>query len=507
MKPNYLFLFGFLVIMVGFGVSSCGSSSSSSDDTPSGTSTISGTLSLTSSNLSTPPKGVSVAKATDPTSYQILALNAATGEQKIATVGADGSFSITAVGNSKYLLSVLDSNHKYVATLETGTIDANTLSTAFKTGLDGSTTSLGAVTADSTTGQAVSDQTLSKSTDHVAYASGGTIAGGTTGAGSTNYATTVGKSCTLKDIACPDYDYDGVPDIFDTDNDNNTYADEIDNQIDLCVPGNLKLYVENYPTCTNTTCAQMNYPTQDEVDAHLAEDTMYVIHLEFTPGTGYSMSDIEEISVGAPSYIDSFGYVYDVTNTDACFNMLWKDCNSKKLRVYTSDTTKYQIALADSDPQNLKQGRILSAMYPGDTFIATIKMTSGTTHICTKKINIIPKYYPYALKYAGGAVNPDATPTWATPASVSWTIPSRGPTGMTYAVYLAPYTDCNTVNASALTGVYSGKDASSASIAVESLPTSAVNKWGIQLWATDDIGDQSKTGWAKFKTASSSCGD
>lgn len=468
-----------------------------------GSVTLRGTLSAVSADISSVPKSLSKA-AVDVSSYQAIILNNSTGEQKTTTVAADGAFSTTVVGGSSYTVNFLDSDNKYVGTLETGTVTSEKVSVGLVTGGDGTTSNLGILTADTSTGEITSDQDLSEDASQLAVASGGVIAGGKTGEGSSNYASTVGLSCTLKEANCSDYDYDGVPDIFDTDNDNNTYADEIDNQIDLCIPGDAKLYIENYPTCTPSTCAQMNFPTQNEVDADIAGNTMYQLHVEFTPGAGYSISDISEISVTAPSYIDSYGYVYSpYDNAPTCFNVLWNTCNGKKL-ILSNDGTKYEVALADTD---LDRAGILANMLPGDSFVFSIVLTNSTTHTCTKKVGIIPKYYAYDFKYNGAIVDTNITPTWATPISISWTIPSRQPTGMTYAVYVAPYTTCDNFNAGAYELVTSGQDATTATISVESLPTSAVNKWSLQLYSTDEIGDQSYSGPAKFKTSASACGD
>lgn len=465
-----------------------------------GTVTLRGTLASVTASISA--KGL--AKATDVTDYKVLILNTGTGEQKTATVAADGTFSTTAVGGSGYIINFLNSENKYIGTLETGTIASNEVAVGVVTDADGTTTNFGTITANTSTGKISSDQTLATDSNQIAYASGGVIAGGTTGEGSENYAVTVGLSCTLKEAGCADYDYDGVPDIFDTDNDNNTYADEIDDQIDLCVPGDVKLHIENYPTCTPGTCAQMNFPTQNEVDADIGGNTMYQLHVEFTPGTGYSISDVSEISVTTPSYIDSYGYVYSpYNNAPTCFNVLWNTCNGKKL-ILSNDGTKYEVALADTD---LDRAGILANMFPGDSFVFSIALTNGTTYTCTKKIGIIPKYYGYDFKYNGATVDTNTTPTWATPISISWTIPSRAPSGMNYAVYLAPYTTCSNFSAASYTSVFSAKDATSATINVESLPASAVNKWSLQLYATDEIGDQSYSGPANFKTAASACGD
>lgn len=469
-----------------------------------GTVTLRGTLSAASANIAA-SKGLLKA-ASDVTGYSVLILNNGTGEQGIATVAADGTFSTTAVGGSSYTVNVMDSGNKYIGTLETGVVASDRVSVGVVTGGDGTTTDFGTIAANTTTGEITSDQTLTTDSNQLAYAANGVIAGGNSGEGSSNYSETLGLTCTLKEADCADYDHDGVPDIFDTDNDNNTYADEIDDQIDLCVPGDVKLYVVNYPTCTFASCpTQFNFPTPEEVSANIARNTQYQLRFEYTPGTGYTIGDISEISVTTPSYIDTYGYVYaNYTHAAGCFNRLWTTCNSKKL-ILSDDGTKYEVAIADKNVGT--SAGILESMFSGDTFTFNIALTNGTTHTCTKKINIIPEYYAYNLKYNGTLVDTNTTPTWATPIPLTWSIPSLSPSGMTYAVYMAPYSTCSAFDANGYTLISSGQDATSATITVESLPTSAVYKWSMQVWATDDIGDQSWAGPANFKTGASGCSE
>lgn len=488
---------------------SCGKGSLS-NDTPGGTVTISGTLSLASANISV-EKGLQ--KAATSENYTMHILDAKTAEQKTATVSADGTFSLTAVGNSHYIISFLDSNNDYIGTLETDAVSANTVPVGLKTGLDQTTTELGTITANSSTGHITSNATLNADTTQLAYSSdGSTIAGGKTGDGSTDYTTSVGATaCTSGAITCPDLDYDGVPDIFDTDNDNNTYADEIDGLVDKCVPGTTKLYILNYPTCTGATCAQMNFPTPTEIDANIGQLSMYTINLEFTPGEGSSVSDYSSIQVTTPAYIGQYGYVYGEASGDACFdNVLWENCNGQKLKNYSSASTKFKIQLAE--PPAIGKGHLLENMQVGDTFIFNITKTDGTTYTCTRKIGIIQKYYPYAATYDGTTVPTDSTVlNWPASTTFAWSLApvadSSRPKGMTYQVKVYPYTssggNCSWDPDSAV--VYAeGADMTSTTISTTTLQTlaaSAINMWGLELWATDEVGDETHVGPFSFTTA------
>lgn len=277
-----------------------------------GTVTLTGTLSAATASIS-PNEDLSkdASKNTvDVTSYKVLILNNGTAEQKTATVAADGTFSMTAVGGTSYMINFLNSNNDYAGTLETGTVTTSAASVGVVTGGDGTTTDFGTISAITSTGKITSSATLTTDGNQLAYVSGGVIAGGMTGEGSEDYTTTVGATaCTSGAVNCPDLDHDGVPDVLDTDNDNNTYADQIDGLVDKCVPGTTKLYIENFPTCTGATCAQLNFPTPTEIDAHPGDLSMYTINLEFTPGSDSSIGDYNYIQVTTPTYIGQYGYV------------------------------------------------------------------------------------------------------------------------------------------------------------------------------------------------------
>lgn len=472
-----------------------------------GTVTLTGTLSAASASISskgTPSKG-----ALEVTSYKVLILNDGTSEQTTATVSADGSFSLTAIGGTSYMINFLNNNNDYVGTLETGTVSGNKVSVGLVTGGNGTTTNIGTISANVSTGKIISSVTLASDSNQLAYASNGVIAGGTTGEGSEDYTTTVGaNACTSGAINCPDLDHDGVPDILDTDNNNNTYADQIDGLIDKCIPGTTKLYVENYPTCTGATCAQMNFPTPTEVDANIGQLSMYTINLEFTPGEGSSIGDYSYIQVTTPAYIGQYGYVYSDTSGEPCFNnVLWEACNGQKLKNYASDPTKFKIKLAE--PPAIGKGAILENIKVGDTFVFNIVKTDGTTHTCTRKIGIIQKYYPYAVTYGGTAVPTSSTVTsWPATTSLNWSLAAASdgsrPKGMTYQVKVYPYSSSsgNCIWDPNAAVVYaSGQDATSANIAVSTLPSSSINMWGLELWATDEIGDVTKVGPFSFTTA------
>jgi len=464
-----------------------------------GTSTISGTLALSSS--ASVSRGVEK-QSTSAENYKALIVNMDTGEQVKTDVAADDTFSLTAIGNSDYAVNFLDSNYKYVGTLATNSVSDSTLSVALTTGEDQSTTNLGTVAANSTTGQITSSETLNAATDHLAYAdANGVIAGGTSGEGTTDYTSTVGATaCTQGEATCPDFDHDGVPDIFDTDNNNDGYSDEVDGQEDFCVPATVALTVSNYPAGLAAEAAQTGWPTPDEVDANTA-GTKYQINLTATPREGYSISDISQISVSTPDYITLYGYVANVTSAHECFNTLWNTCNGQKLML-SSDGSKYEIGISREGSET-GASPILDNMFPGDTFILNFTMADETEHVCSRKINIIPKYYPYAVTKAGTAVNTSLTAQldWSLPFTLGWSIPSRGPLGMTYNVYVYAYANCGqTVGQLTPTIIDAGQDATSQVLNSSNMPTSAVNYFSFNIYATTLNGDEAYATSVNFST-------
>ena len=458
--------------------------------------TLSGTLALTSPDGSRP---------TSSRGCKAVILDTATGAQKIVTVNANGAFSAMVRARSSYMINFMTDEYNYIGTMVTGSVkDDDTVPVALTTSTAEITHDLGTVTADTTTGQVTSDRTLEADETHMAYTSGGVVAGGKTGEGSEDYESTQeAVTDTIADADDPDDDNDGVPDIFDTDNNNNGYADEVDGHIDKCVPGRVALYIENYTTAADA--AQPGFPTPSEVDADLGGMTMYQVHLEFTPAKGITVDDISGIAVTAPSYIDSYGYIYHVTNSHECFQTLWTDCNGKKLML-SEDSTKFEVAVADSDPDMLQSARLLENMLPGDTFVLNITMADGTTHTCTRKINIIPKYFPYAFKKDG--VDLDANITvytdWDGDINLSWSIPEQLPAGLNYEVRVFPYDTCTSWDPENWTTLFTGQDATSVTIQQTDLPISNVNGgwWSMNLWFTDSAGDQSYTGMINFTNAS-----
>lgn len=477
-----------------------------------GTVTMTGTLSAVSTSIST---GRSPTKdPLDVTGYKVLILNNSTAEQKTADVAADGSFTLTAVGGSSYSMSFLDGDSNYVGTLVTGEVTGDTASVAVVTGGDGTTTEFGTITADTDTGAVTSSATLSSDGSQLAYVSGGVIAGGLTGEGAEDYTETVGATaCTSGAVDCPDLDHDGVPDILDTDNDNNTYADQIDGLVDKCVPGTTKLYVGNYPTCTGATCAQMNFPTPTEIDADPAQLSMYTINLEFTPGEGSSVSDYDYIEVTAPTYVSQYGYVYNEMSGEDCFNTLWETCNGQRLKNYDSDPNVFKIQLGE--PPSVGKGAILANIRIGDTYVFKIVKKDATEYTCTRKIGIIQKYYPYAVTYDGTPVPTSETVVLSWPASTefAWSLApvadTSRPKGMTYQVRVYPFTSTGgncAWDPDAAVVYAEGEDLTSTTMTVSSLQdvaTSAINMWGLDLYAIDEVGDETFVGPFSFTTESS----
>ncbi|MFH1652910.1 MAG: hypothetical protein ABIE74_02540 [Pseudomonadota bacterium] len=474
--------------------------------TPGGTVTISGTLTTTSASSSLSSVKDTM-KAATTENYRALILNMTTGEQKVAAVDSNGEFSTTVTGGSDYSVNFLDSDFSFVGTLATNTPSDNKISVALTTGTDGSTTNLGIVTANTSTGQVTSDQVINVSTGNLAYADDtGLIAGGKTGDGTTDYTTSVGATaCTASSADCQDFDHDGVPDILDSDNNNDSYSDEVDGVLDYCVPGDVKLYVDNYPASIAAVpgLTQPGFPTQDEVDQYLGNGTKYQINIEYTPGNGYTIDNISEISVSTPGYITQYGYVANVTSGHSCFNTLWTECNSQKL-LLSNDGTKYDIGITRSGAET-GEAPILENMFPGDTFILNFTMTDGTTHTCTRKVNIIPKYYAYALQQNSQTISTGDTIqlNLTFPVTFSWTVPSRNPTGMTYQMIVSAYpaSGCAVSDDMSSATFSAGMGGSTVTVNSQSeFPTSPINAWGIQFYAITDNGDQSFTTMIQYTT-------
>ncbi|MFH1263170.1 MAG: hypothetical protein V1495_06990 [Pseudomonadota bacterium] len=439
--------------------------------------------------------------ATEAANYEVQILNTKTGDQKITETAADGTFSMEADSESSYIVNFLDGDFRYIGTLVTGNVSEGQVSTAFQTESAGNTTTLGTITADTQTGKIVSDQTLNADSDQVASVVNEVLAGGTTGDGTTDYSSVVGKTCTAGGADCPDYDHDGVPDIFDTDNNNNSLIDEVDGAGDYCIPGTLGLRVTNYPTTTGIY-------SPDQIDADLANTTNYQVTLELVPREGFSLSDISEVSVTGPSYLDE---VYETTpqheivSGTFCNNGSWQTCNGKKLH-QKSDRFGAMLSEKVGGVGDPKAGVILNNMHSGDTLFFAVKMANGTEYQCTKKVNMVFKYYPYGVEVDGAsATDSSATYDFTDLADLSWTVPtSVMPAGLTYWVSVRGCQDSGCVYDEAHPDYdfEAGVDASSLSLSVAQLTDKApsvTEKWAIYVKATDVTGDSCFAGGFKIR--------
>lgn len=479
-----------------------------------GTVTLSGILQYTSGDGNIAANKSLYTKATAASSYKAFIVNTSTGAQAMNTVGSDGSFSFTVGTDASYIVSFIDNNYNYVGTLVTDSVgeDASVPIALTTCSVDGSITNVGVVTANTTTGQVISDQTLVPDTNHMAATSGGIITGGTSGEGSTNYETSQ-VTDSVADASDPDDDNDGVPDLFDTDNNNNGYADEIDGVTDYCAGGEVSLYINNYPGSLAASAEQQQFPRPSEINANLGTGTQYVIYLEVSPLSGSAISDISSISVASPSYIDTYGTIYHLTNGEACFNELWANCSTHPKKMFLSgDGTKFIIGLARNTSTYVNTDPILENMFPGDTFVLNFTMADGTTHVCTKKINIIPKYFAYNLKKGGILVDTSVSyqSSWSGSVELSWAIPSVaqggenavGPAGMTYKLGFVPYDENCNPDAENEGFIVAGQDATSKTISipadVDAVANSPINYWGLKIYSMDDIGDSSYTGSVQF---------
>lgn len=324
--------------------------------------------------------------------------------------------------------------------------------------------------------------------------------GGASGEGADSYSSAVGKTCTAGEADCPDFDYDGVPDIFDTDNNNNSRVDEVDGVGDYCVPGTLALRVTNYPTT-----AGIYSPAQ--IDADLLNATNYQVTLELVPHGDFTLDSISEVSVSGPSYSDN---AYETTPQSEivsgtfCNNGAWKACNEKKLH---KKSDRFAAMLAEkthgvNDPQ---AGNILNNMFPGDVFMFNVKMADGAEYLCTKKVNMIFKYYPYAVTIDGtAATDSTSTYTFTGDVDVTWSLPTNVmPAGLTYWVIARGCQDNSCVYDEAHPDYdfEAGVDATSLSLSTSQLTAnapSANGKWAIYVKATDANGDSSFAGGFKI---------
>lgn len=524
MKNLIGFLIGLLVVgSLVLVFISCGSSSgvpaARETEGGGGTVTITGTLQYTAGEADI-SKSVRT-KATAAESYRTFIVNASTGAQAVDTVDADGAFDFTLSAESSYMISFVDDDLNYVGTLAVGSVgEDNTVPVALMTGIDGETEDLGTITANTSTGQVTSDATLTADDTHLAATSGGIIAGGKSGEGSTNYdSTTVTDD--IADSSDPDDDNDGVPDIFDSDNDNDGYADEIDGTQDYCAGGQISLYISNYPGSLAANAQQEQFPKPSEIDASLGTGTMYVIHLEVEPLEGESIDDISSVTVTPPDYINTYGTIYEILELgDTCFNELWSECSTHPNKLFLSeDGTKYEIGLARNTSIYINEAPILEHMFPGDTYILNIAMAGGTSHICTKKINIIPKYFAYNFKKDGALVDPSEVVRftgWSGSVTFSWSIPSVadgdenavGPAGMTYKLGFVPYDASCSPDAENEGFITAGQDVTSKTVTipddVDAVADSPINVWSLKIYSVDDIGDSSYTGGIQFTSEAES---
>ncbi|MDH5541368.1 MAG: carboxypeptidase-like regulatory domain-containing protein [Nitrospinota bacterium] len=157
--------------------------------------------------------------------YIVAAVNSSTNQVYKATTGADGSFTISGLPSSSadYTLQILDNSGKYLGPLTTSSASGGKIST----GLTSAGQGLGTISipADMTAGAIVTDAT-DVVVDATEYARANT-----SGAPVGQLAGGKGADAILsgsKDTGSLDIDHDGVPNIFDADNNGSGTPDDLD---------------------------------------------------------------------------------------------------------------------------------------------------------------------------------------------------------------------------------------------------------------------------------------
>ena len=210
MKISRLFILAGLLLTV----AACGSSSSSGGTTPAGdTVTLTGTLGTGSIT----PAGLK--STTAAASYRVVAVDNSRNKTYRSTTGTDGSFSLDVPADGTYLVSYIDSNGRYAGPT---VFENNT--TSVVTGITPTEdSSLGTITFDSDSGYAQTESTPSFAASSVTSVAS---SGRPFGAG--NDGKTQNEDITADDLRDDmDEDQDGIPNIFDADENNDNIRNGI----------------------------------------------------------------------------------------------------------------------------------------------------------------------------------------------------------------------------------------------------------------------------------------
>lgn len=289
------------IILIGFLAWGCSSATSSSSSSAAQTLTISGTLSsgTISSRVARSLDGPTVLAVANQdaalASYTVIALNTETGEFTEGTTGTDGAFSVDVEVDSDDSVQIvlLDDNYQFAGPVAFGTSGDNAV-TGINLSEDLNLGSTVYSTADGMVAPATAP-TANLDTDIVANTQSGQDLV-VTGAGNLGKGSGAAiQSGQTYDSTVIDGDYDGIPDLFDANNDGDALIDDLEAVAPTETPDGSKL---------QRAYVFMNLKVpRSQTETFQTSYSQFDIAMHIDPASGYTISSAR--LVNGPAWKDT----------------------------------------------------------------------------------------------------------------------------------------------------------------------------------------------------------
>lgn len=376
-KKNIVFLILMLVSFIFALISGCAQQNSTPTPTPtpSSTITLSGTL---STGLISGSKIIAFATAAD---YDVIVINNNTGQTYRSVADSSGNFSVNIPSGISYEISLVDnSSSKYFGPV---IMSGNTSSTEVVMGITPTTTtSLGTIVIDNNSKAAkpLTEPTTIINLQDTAKAEGGIPKG----AGNYGKEEMSGLLATREGA---DMDKDGIPNLFDADEDN----DGIRNGI-IKVPSSKLVASSTIESVMQTMNIWLSHGTEFVTGEAIAlrlhvipksgkESLISSVQCTNVPST---FKDVAKVAWAA-SLGDPTGYPSE--------NSLWKDAS---YGLYKTTTLTPEEWIVSIHPVNVPA--------VGDTFAIRVSYSEGSTEDFYVTINYVLSSVPAILSYNGTAI-------------------------------------------------------------------------------------------------------
>lgn len=367
----------------------CGSSASPA---PASTVTLTGTLGTGAIS------NIAKAATTPAANYTVVAINNSTNKTYTAATGADGSFSLDVPAGTQFQLSLVANGSYAGPTVFSGSGSEVNMVIKPEANL-----ALGSITVDTTSGYAKTDAApaavdttvTAVATDGIPYGAGVDIDGKNVLANVVNRG----------DM---DMDQDGVPNLFDVDEDNDGYRNGI-----ISIPTGTvgaSTIVDQVFLASNIWVPHGDVPAGTTHAEYAPEHISMRLMVVPKSGMADQISGVQ--CVGVPADIADIATVNTGSTGDAIGyppeHSLWKDYDYNLYKMVTESADSWIIAIAPH-----------TVMSIGDTFTIRVTYTDATYEDFFLTTSYILTDWAWISTYNGGTSLTDSAGTSAAPATTN----------------------------------------------------------------------------------------